>query len=137
MHRDVQFALDTLTRIRTVTAWLEQHIPDLHDLAYATGSTGDTDRVQTSGERDLSDRIGKPAQHAWHTVHKALSSALLELQRAEYSTGQQFTAGTLPDGDRPGRDTTMPKRIAQQVHQAAARRRQRGEWSPQVLNEQT
>lgn len=133
MHRDVQFELDTLTRITTVAAWLEAHLPDLHDLAYSPGSSGDTDRVQTSGERDLSDRIGRPAQAAWHQVHRALDNALLELQRAEYTTGQQFTAGTLPDQDRPGRDTTMPKRVAQQVHQAAARRRQRGEWTPTPL----
>lgn len=133
MHRDVQFELDTLARITTVAAWLQAHLPDLHDLAYGQSSGGDTDRVQTSDERDLFDRIGKPAQAAWHTVHRALDTALLELQRAEYTTGQQFTAGTLPDQDRPGRDTTMPKRVAQQVHQAAARRRARGEWTPQPL----
>lgn len=136
MHRDATFELDTLTRIRTCCDWLEQHLPDIHELAYGQTSGGDGEHVQTSGERDLSDRIGRPAQHAWHTAHRALSAALLELQRAEYTCGQQFTAGTLPDPERPGRDTTMPRNIAKRVHQAAARRKQRGEWAPTPLGDQ-
>lgn len=135
LHRDVLFELDTLTRIRASADWLEQHLPDLHDLAYAPNSGGGEDRVQTSGERDLSDDLGRPARHAWHNVHQALKAALLEVQRAEYATGEQFTAGQLPEQDRPGRDTTMPRRIAAQVHQAAARRKQRGEGGPQPLKE--
>ena len=135
LHRDVQFELDTLTRIKASAAWLEAHLPDLHDLAYAPNSGGGEDRVQTSGERDLSDDLGRPARHAWHNVHTALKAAILEVQRAEYATGEQFTAGQLPEQDRPGRDTTMPRRIAAQVHQAAARRKQRGEGGPQPLKE--
>lgn len=135
LHRDVHFELDTLTRIRASADWLEQHLPDLHDLAYAPSSGSDGDRVQTSGERDLSDDLGRPARHAWHNVHTALKSALLEVQRAEYATGEQFTAGQLPEQDRPGRDTTMPRRIAREVHQAAARRKARGEGGPERLKE--
>lgn len=137
LHRDVLFELDTLTRIRATCVWLEAHLPDLHDLAYAPNSGAGEDRVQTSGERDLSDDLGRPARHAWHNVHQALKAALLEVQRAEYATGEQFTAGQLPDPDRPGRDTTMPKRVAQQVHQAAARRKQRGEYTPTPLGTDT
>lgn len=132
-HRDVTFTLDTLARIHHTARWLEHHLPDLHDLAYSPGSGSDDPHVQTSDERDLSDRIGKPAQTAWHTTVRALKAALLELERAEYATNSTFTAGTLPDPNRPGRDTTMPRRIAQQVHQAAARRRARGEWTPTPL----
>ena len=135
LHRDVLFELDTLTRIRATCVWLEQHLPDLHDLAYAPNSGAGEDRVQTSGERDLSDDLGRPARHAWHNVHQALKAALLEVQRAEYATGEQFTAGQLPEQDRPGRDTTMPRRIAREVHQAAARRRARGEAGPAPLKE--
>lgn len=135
LHRDVLYELDTLTRIKASAAWLEAHLPDLHDLAYAPNSGAGEDRVQTSGERDLSDDLGRPARHAWHNVHQALKAALLEVQRAEYATGEQFTAGQLPEQDRPGRDTTMPRRIAAQVHQAAARRKQRGEGGPQPLKE--
>lgn len=137
LHRDVHYQLDTLDKIHTHADWLGKHLPDLHDLAYAPSGGSSDDRVQTSDERDLSDQIRRPAQHAWHNLCRALNTALLELQRAEYATGEQFTAGQLPDQDRPGRDTTMPRRIAQQVHQAAARRRQRGEWTPQVLAEET
>lgn len=134
LHRDVLFELDTLTRIKASAAWLEAHLPDLHDLAYAPNSRGsDHDRIQTSGERDLSDDLGRPARHAWHTIHQALKAALLEVQRAEYACGEQFTAGTLPDADRPGRDTSMPPRLRRQVHQAAARRKARGEWTPTPL----
>lgn len=133
LHRDVLFELDTITRIKASVTWLEAHLPDLHDLAYAPSSGTGEDRVQTSGERDLSDDLGRPARHAWHNVHTALKSALLEVQRAEYATGEQFTAGQLPEQDRPGRDTTMPRRIAREVHQAAARRKARGEWTPTPL----
>lgn len=131
--RDVQFELDTLERIVTTCQWLQQHLPDLHEIAYGQGSGSGDDRVQTSRQRDLSGDLLRPARSAWHQVHQALKAALLEAQRAEYACGQQFTAGTLPDPDRPGRDTTMPKRVARQVHQAAARRRQRGEWTPTPL----
>lgn len=59
LHRDVHFELDTLTRIRATCVWLEAHLPDLHDLAYAPNSGAGEDRVQTSGERDLSDDLGR------------------------------------------------------------------------------
>lgn len=137
MHRDVAFELDTLAKIRTIANWLEQHLPDLHELAYGQSSGSDTDHVQTSDERDLSDDLGRPARHAWRNVHKALNAAHLELERAEYSTGEQFTAGRLPDADRPGRDSSLPKDIARQVHRAAARRKARGEWTPIPLGGDT
>lgn len=136
LPRDVTFCLDTLQRIHATAAWLEAHLPDLHDLAYSPSSGSDDPHIQTSDQRDLSTQIGRPAQAAWHTTVRSLKAALLELERGEYSTTQTFTAGTLPDPERPGRDTTMPKRVAQQVHQAAARRKQRGEWTPQPLTEQ-
>ncbi len=136
-HRDVTFCLDTLARIHATAAWLRQHLPDLHDLAYGQTSGSDEPHVQTSTNHDLSAQIGKPAQHAWHTTTRSLKAALLELERAEYATNQTFTAGTLPDPERPGRDTSMPKRVARQVHQAAARRRARGEWTPTPLGTDT
>jgi len=135
MHREVSYTRDTLKKIRETAAWLTEHVPDLFDLAYSPGSGSDDPHVQTSDERDLSDRIGRPAQTAWHTTVKAVKAALVELERAEYACNSTFTAGTLPDPDRPGRDTTMPRRIQQQVHQAAARRRQRGEWAPTPLGD--
>lgn len=140
MHRDVTFALDTLTRINTMTdpeSWLRQHLADLHEIGYGAPGQSQSDViVQTSGERDLSDQIGRPAQHAWHNVIKAIKAALVELERAEYACNEIFSAGTSPEPDRPGRDTTMPKHVARQVHQAAARRRERGEYAPAELNEQ-
>lgn len=137
MHRDVQFELDTLDRIVTTCTWLKTHLPDLHEIGYGAPGQAQSDViVQTSGERDLSDQIGRPAQHAWHNVIKAIKAALVELERAEYACNEIFSAGTSPEPDRPGRDTTMPKHIARQVHQAAARRRERGEYAPAELNKQ-
>lgn len=153
MHRDVHFVLDLLDNIHHVEDWLRTHLPDLHELAYGQPGGGDAEHVQTSTHRDVgdrlgitqprneeeeqrrSDRIGTSPQHAWHTLVKLAKSALLDLERAEYATGEQFTAGTTPEPDRPGRDTTMPPPIAKQVHAAAARRKQRGEWAPAELKE--
>ena len=139
MHRDVTFALDTLTRINTMTdpeSWLRQHLADLHEIGYGAPGQSQSDViVQTSGERDLSDQIGRPAQHAWHNAIKAIKAALVELERAEYACNEIFSAGTSPEPDRPGRDTTMPKRVARQVHQAAARRQARGEYTPTRLDD--
>lgn len=136
MHRDVHFALDTLTRIRATATWLEAHLPDLHEIGYGAPGQAQSDViVQTSGERDVSDQIGRPAQNAWHNVVKAIKAALLELERAEYSCTEIFSAGTSPEHDRPGRDSSLPKHVARQVHQAAARRRQRGEYTPKRLDD--
>lgn len=135
MSRETDWTHATLTHIIDTATWLRTHTPDLYELAYGPSSSSDSEHVQQSGTRDLSDRIGRPAQTAWHTTVKAVKAALVELERAEYACNSTFTAGTLPDPDRPGRDTTMPRRIQQQVHQAAARRRQRGEWAPTPLGD--
>lgn len=137
MSRELDWTTHTLDQILATATWLKAHSPDLYELAYGPSSSSDGEHVQQSGTRDLSSRIGTPPQHAWHNVTRALKSALLELQRAEYATNEQFTAGQSPEPDRPGRDTQMPRHIARQVHQAAARRRARGEWTPAELKEQT
>lgn len=133
MSRETDWTHATLTHIIDTATWLRTHTPDLYELAYGPSSSSDSEHVQQSGTRDLSDRVGTNPQHAWHTTVRALKASLLELQRAEYATNEQFTAGTTPEPDRPGRDTTMPPTIAKQVHAAAARRRARGEWTPTPL----
>lgn len=153
MSRELDWTTHTLTQIIATATWLEAHSPDLYELAYGPSSSSDGDRVQSSGhtdvgnrlgitqpaddeeERKRTDRIGTSPQHAWHNVSKILKSVLVDLERAEYATNEQFTAGQSPEPDRPGRDTRMPRHIARQVHQAAARRRARGEWTPAELKE--
>ena len=148
MHRDVTWLQDTLDKIIEHATWLRAQAADVHDLAYGpASSSGDTPHVQTSNTRDLSGRIenepdpNKPPprhpqpQHTWRILRTKLRAIEIDLSALESMTTKLFTAGQLPDDDRPGRDTTMPRRIAAQVHQAAARRKQRGEGGPQPLKE--
>lgn len=137
MSRELDWTHHTLDQITHTATWLKAHSPDLYELAYGPSSSSDGEHVQQSGTQDLSTRIGTPPQHAWHNVTRALKTALLELQRAEYATNEQFTAGTTPAPDRPGRDTTLPPKLAKQVHAAAARRQARGEWAPTPLGQDT
>lgn len=155
MHRDVRFARDTVARLQEAADWLRTHTPDLHELAYGQSSGSDHVHVQSSSHADVgnrlgiivtedeeddekhSKRIGTNPQHAWHNVIKAIKAALVELERAEYACNEIFSAGQLPEPERPGRDTSMPPRLRRQVHAAAARRRARGEWTPAQIRERS
>lgn len=151
MHRDVTFVRETLAKIIIEAGWLYTHCPDVFDLAYGPRtSSGDTVHVQTSDNRDLSDRIenepgtdtdedkdrkGPRPQHTWRTLRKKLRAIEIDLSALESMTTSLFAAGQLPDEDRPGRDTTMPPALARQAKAAAARRRARGEWAPASLRD--